>query len=128
MAHGRIGNNPTDKCKKDVPNPHNLILHNLPRTLVNAAFARVLWYNIGIFYTGEFCVTDKNSLEKLKAEYEQKIALLQKKTNDQSGHFGNQKHELELEITFTSAHNTLKFIRKNYYLPHVFYHITLLHS
>ena len=28
----RLGNNPANKCKKVVPNPHNLVLNNLPKT------------------------------------------------------------------------------------------------
>ena len=37
----------------------------------------LLDYNISIFYMGEFCVTDKKLLEKLRAEYEQKIAEME---------------------------------------------------
>lgn len=77
MAHIGLGNHPAYQCEKDISHPHNLILYKLPYPLVNAAFARGLLYNISILYTGEFYVTDKNSLEKLRAEYEQKIAEME---------------------------------------------------
>ena len=77
MADGRAGNLPTKIHKNDPAKVHNLILYTLSQTLVNAAFARVLWYNKGILSTGEIGVSDKNLLEKLRAEYEQKIAEME---------------------------------------------------